>query len=111
LDKSVIFKNSFPIDIEARKFAISLLSAARRGRTFSKPKKLKLNFNRNKDNLRGIDVVVVVKISFLVEYAHGNNINVEIIAPNAINKCNHRTDANDGRVHRRLYNVSIPVIN
>ena len=62
-----------------------------------------------KTNLRGIEVVV--RISFLVEYAHGNNINVEIIAPTAINKCNHRTDANDGRVHKRLYNVSIPTIN
>jgi hypothetical protein len=103
-----MFKKSSSDDIEARRLATSL-TASRRGRTFSEKKKtLKISFHLS-NNLREIDVVV--KISFLIEYADGNSINVEIIAPNATNKCNHRTDANDGRVHKRLYSVSIPTIN
>ncbi len=54
--------------------------------------------------------MVVNKFSFLFEIVDGNNINVERIAPKATNKCNHRTEANDGRDHKRLYSVSIPTI-
>lgn len=54
------------------------------------------------------DVIVVVKISFLFDIVDGKIIKVDRIAPSAINKCNHRIDVNDGRVHKRLYNVSIP---
>jgi hypothetical protein len=48
-------------------------------------------------------ITFVNKESFLFdEIADGNSINVERIAPKATNKCNHRTDVNDGRVHKRL---------
>jgi len=50
----------------------------------------------------------VVKISFLFDIVDGKIIKVDRIAPSAINKCSHRIDVNDGRVHKRLYNVSIP---
>ncbi len=93
-------------DIEARRLATSL-TACRRGRIVSeREKRLKIYFNLS-NKIRGI--AVVNKVSFLVENVDGNSINVERIAPNATNKCNHRTDANDGRVHKRLYSVSIPL--
>jgi hypothetical protein len=59
-------------------------------------------------NLRVISVVNEESFLF-IEIVDGKSINVERIAPKATNKCNHRTEANDGRVHRRLYSASIPI--
>jgi hypothetical protein len=60
-------------------------------------------------NLRVISVVNEESFLF-IEIVDGKSISVERIAPKATNKCNHRTEASVGRVHKRLYSASIPTI-
>ena len=45
---------------------------------------------------------VVDEDSFGLTRFEGTSIKIERIAPTATSKCSHRTDASDGRVHRRL---------
>ena len=68
--------------------------------------KIRVSFRDNR-----LPVIAVLdKISFPFPIVDGKSINVERIAPKATKRCNQRTDANDGRVHKRLYNVSIPIM-
>ena len=62
--------------------------------------KQKLLFSQFNQHIRVL--FIVNEISLSLEIVDGININVERIAPKAINKCNQRIDIADGRAHKRL---------